>query len=192
METKNTSSISQRFGVYYSLNHVNLLVSRESTNQKTAGKPAAMDNCVSISGDLHLAKTLDALKAKEDGQRELMAENRGLKEELYQERNAAQLLLDENTQLKSAQQQLCVEVDKLKHSNEDLKRENVQLKEKLTQSQLGGRGGGGGVVEGSASKGTRSGCPRCVTMDRELAKLKSANDEVREGIKSTYMHEISI
>ena len=147
-----------------------------------------MENCVSISGDLHLAKTLDALKAKEDGQRELMAENRDLKEELYQERNTAQLLLDENTQLKSAQQQLCGEVDKLKHSNEDLKRENIQLKEKLTLSQVAG----GGEVESSAGKGRRSGCQRCENIDRELAKLKSANDEVREGlIVSVYMHEIS-
>lgn len=125
-----------------------------------------MDNCVSISADLHLAKTLDALKLKEEGEQRLIAENQDLKDELRQEKNTAQLLLDENKQLKSVQQELCGQMEKLKHTNEGLKKELRERKES-------GSGGGGGAAV-SAGKH----CQRCDNIDRELKKLKSANDEV--------------
>lgn len=130
---------------------------------------------MSISADLHLAKTLDALKSNEDGQRKLLAENQELKAELHQEKNAAKLLLDENAQLKSAQQKLCGKVD-------DLKRENVELQEKLQQCKVGGGCEAGGTSTGEGER--QSGCQRCAKIDRELARLKSANDEVRTSMCS--------
>lgn len=133
-----------------------------------------VDNCVSISADLHLEKTLDALKLKEDGEQKLLAENEGLKAELHQVRNTSELLADENRQLKSVQQQMCGQMDELKHVNEDLKRENIQLQDRL-QNHVGvsatGSTGNDGV--------TQSNCQRCVDIDRELTKLKAANNEVR-------------
>ena len=114
-----------------------------------------MDNCVSISADLHLAKTLDALKLKEEGEQRLIAENQDLKAELHQEKNSKQLLLEENRQLKSTQQKLCGQMEKLK-------------------KELHERQESGGGAMGSSVKH----CQRCDNIDRELAKLKSANDEV--------------
>lgn len=125
-----------------------------------------MDNCVSISADLHLAKTLDALKLKEEGEQRLIAENQDLKAELRQEKNTSQLLLDENKQLKSAQQELCGQMEELKQTNEGLRKELRERKES--------GGGGGGAAMGSSGKH----CQQCDNIDRELAKLKSANDEV--------------
>ena len=124
-----------------------------------------MDNCASISADLHLAKTLDALKLKEEGEQRLIAENQDLKAELRQEKNNSQLLLDENKQLKSAQQELCGQMEELKQTNEGLRKELRERKES---------GGGGGAAVGSSGKH----CQWCDNIDRELAKLKSANDEV--------------
>ena len=132
-----------------------------------------MDNCVSISADLHLAKTLDALKLKEEGEQRLMAENQDLRAELHQEKNTSQLLLDENKQLKSVQQELCGKMEVLKQTNEGLRRELRERKES---------GGSGSIVGGGASGSSAAGngkrCQRCDNIDRELAKLKSANDEV--------------
>ena len=122
-----------------------------------------MDNCVSISADLHLAKTLDALKLKEEGEQRLIAENQDLRAELCQEKNTSQLLLDENKQLKSAQQELCGQMEELKQTNEGLRKELRERKES----------GGGGAVSTSGRH-----CQQCDNIDRELAKLKSANDEV--------------
>ena len=134
-----------------------------------------MDNCVSISADLHLEKTLGALKLKEDGEQKLVTENEGLKAELHQVKNTSDLLADENRQLKSVQQQMCGQMDKLKHVNEDLKRENVQLQDRLQQQV-------GVSVTGSTGNndGTRSRCQRCADIDKELAKLKATNNEVRK------------
>ena len=139
-----------------------------------------MDNCVSISGDLHLAKTLDALKLKEEGERKLFGENQDLKAELHQVKNTSQLLLEENKQLKSTQQQLCVKMDVLKNTVDGLKRENLELKDKVSQrhqqqSVLGASRGGSG---GGSSDRTDGRCHRCVETDKELSKLKSANNEV--------------
>ena len=129
-----------------------------------------MDNCVSISADLHLAKTLDALKLKEEGEQQLLAENQDLRAELHQEKNTSQLLLDENKQLKSVQQELCGKMEILKQTNEGLRRELRERKES---------GGGGVGASGSAAAGGNGKrCQRCDNIDRELAKLKSANDEV--------------
>lgn len=122
-----------------------------------------MDNCVSISGDLHLAKTLDALKLKEEGEQKLIAENETLKAELHQEKNTSQLLLDENKRLKSTQQELCGKMEELKKTNKGLMKELRERKESV-----------GDVSGASAGKH----CQRCDNVDRELAKLKSANDEV--------------
>lgn len=143
-----------------------------------------MDNYVSISADLHLAKTLDALKMKEDGERRLAVENQGLKAELHQAKNTSELLMDENKQLKSAQQQLCGEMDELKHTNEDLKKENLQLHGKLReqkqqQQQQNGRDASGGTPMG---EGHGSRCQRCAEIDRELSKLKSVNNEVSQYV----------
>lgn len=120
-----------------------------------------MDNCVSISTDLHLAKTLDALKLKEEGEQRLIVENQDLKAELRQEKNTSQLLLDENKQLKSAQQNLCGQMEELKQTNEGLRKELWERKE-----------------SGGATGSTGKHCQRCDNIDRELAKLKSSNDEV--------------
>lgn len=130
-----------------------------------------VDNCVSISADLHLEKTLDALKLKEDGEQKLLAENKGLKAELHQVRNTSELLADENRQLKSVQQQLCGQMDELKHVNEDLKRENIQLQQKHMGISTTGSTGN--------DDGSRSNCQRCADIDRELAKLKATNNELR-------------
>ena len=138
---------------------------------------------MSISADLHLAKTLDALKSKEDGEQRLIAENEGLKAELHQVKNTSDLLADENRQLKSAQQQLCGQMDELKHVNEDLKRENVQLQDRLQQQV-----GGGATGSNENKEGTRSRCQRCADIDRELAKLKSANNEVRKSGFWLFLH----
>ena len=129
-----------------------------------------VDNCVSISADLHLEKTLDALKLKEDGEQKLLAENKGLKAELHQVRNTSELLADENRQLKSVQQQPCGQMDELKHVNEDLKRENIQLQQKHMGISTTGSTGN--------DDGSRSNCRRCADIDRELAKLKATNNEV--------------
>lgn len=115
-----------------------------------------MESCVSNSADLHLAKTLDALKIKEEGEQRLIAENQDLKAELHQEKNSKQLLLEENRQLKSTQQELCGQMEELKE----------ELRER--------RESGGGVMGSS-----RKHCQHCDNIDRELAKLKSANDELR-------------
>ena len=119
-----------------------------------------MDNCVSISADHHLAKTLGALKLKEEGEQKLITENQELKAELHQVKNSSQLLMDENRQLKSAQQELCGKMDELKDTNEGLKKE--------LQDRLG---------NGGASSSAKN-CQCCTNVDRELAKLKSANNEV--------------
>ncbi len=133
-----------------------------------------MDNCVSISADLHLAKTLDALKLREEGEQRLMAENQDLRAELHQERNTSQLLLDENKQLKSTQQELCGKMEVLKQTNEGLRKELRERKE-----SGGSRVEGGGVLGSPATApGNGKHCQRCDNIDRELAKLKSANDEV--------------
>ena len=116
-----------------------------------------MDNCISISADLHLAKTLDALKVKEEGEQRLIAENQDLKAELHQEKNSKELLLEENKRLKSTQQELCGQMEELKK----------ELRERRESS---------GSATGSTGPGKY--CQRCDNIDRELAKLKSANDEV--------------
>ena len=139
-----------------------------------------MDNCVSISGDLHLAKTLDALKLKEEGERKLFGENQDLRAELHQVKNTSQLLLEENKQLKSTQQQLCVKMDVLKNSVDGLKKENLELKDKVSQrhQQQPGLGASRGGSGGGLSDRTDGRCHRCVETDKELSKLKSANNEV--------------
>ena len=119
-----------------------------------------MDNCVSISADLHLAKVMDALKLKEGEEQRLIAENLDLRAELRQEKNTSQLLLDENKQLKSAQQGLSGQMEEL---NEGLRKELRERKES----------GGGGAVSTSGRH-----CQRCDNINRELAMLKSTNDEV--------------
>ena len=131
-----------------------------------------MDTCVSISADMHLAKTLDALKLKEDGEQKLLTENQDLKTELHQEKNTSKLLLDENRQLKSTNQRMCGQMDELKKINEGLKRENVDLQGKLQQQS--------GATTNSGGRGLQ--CQHCADIERELARLKSANDEVRRCI----------
>lgn len=131
-----------------------------------------VDNCVSISADLHLAKTLDALKSKEDGERKLLVENEDLKDELHQAKNAKDLLTEENKQLKLNQRQMCSQVDELKHTVENLQQ---RLQD---ESQQKGGAGGGAIGSTRNGDGKQSRCQRCADMDRELARLKSANNEV--------------
>ena len=112
---------------------------------------------MSISSDHHhLANKLDALKLRE-GDQKLVVENRVLHDELCQAKNNSELLLEENKKLKSSQQELCGQMEALKQTNEGLRKE-------LRESAAGSSG--------------KHHCQRCDNIDRELAKLKSVNDEV--------------